>query len=293
MLRSDEPPFRRARPVFRALLLAAAGLMLAQCDREADPPSPPAAPPAPAAAAPIIVTPSATLPTLSRAGLLESVNRAASAYAAGETADRSDPLVGRAFAIRLPFACSGPTPAAKTGTDGVPVAVPGPDGKTVRLALTPNDWTRSPLIAGASAGAQSGTVPSWEAVEGFWIPRPWLAAETCPVVRRDPSQAAAPDSPQSVGLASVFEAGGSRLTRRNGRAYAFTRRADGDEPLTAPTGGYRVLLEGRIAAFPNGRAIRCHAPGPDQRPVCVAAVQMDRVAFEDDAGAVLSEWRRG
>ena len=54
------------------------------------------------------------------------------------------------------------------------------------------------------------------------------------------------------------------------------------------------MLEGRLGAFPDGRTIRCHAEGPDQRPVCVAAVQLDRVAFEDGAsGATLSEWRKG
>ena len=58
--------------------------------------------------------------------------------------------------------------------------------------------------------------------------------------------------------------------------------------------GYRVVLEGRFASFPDGRAIRCRAASIDQRPVCIAAVQLDRVAFEDgSSGTVLSEWRPG
>ena len=65
------------------------------------------------------------------------------------------------------------------------------------------------------------------------------------------------------------------------------------QPPPAPTGGYRLILEGRMSAFADGRAIRCRASSPDQRPVCIGAVQLDRVAFEDAGGAVLSEWRPG
>ena len=96
-----------------------------------------------------------------------------------------------------------------------------------------------------------------------------------------------------MGLASVFEADGSRLGRRNGRAYEHTVRGVDDQPAVAPVQGYRLVLEGRLAAFPEGRSIRCRGSGPDQRPVCIAAVQIDRVAFEDAAGALLSEWRGG
>ena len=57
--------------------------------------------------------------------------------------------------------------------------------------------------------------------------------------------------------------------------------------------GYRLVLEGRFAAFPDGRSIHCRAETPDQRPLCIAAAQLDRVAFEDaDTGSVISEWRK-
>ncbi|HEX8445019.1 MAG TPA: hypothetical protein VF649_00270 [Sphingomonas sp.] len=52
-----------------------------------------------------------------------------------------------------------------------------------------------------------------------------------------------------------------------------------------------MLLEGRIAAFSSRQAIACHAGGPDQRPVCIIAMQRDRVAFEDTNDTLLSEWR--
>lgn len=195
--------------------------------------------------------------------------------------------------MRIPFGCTGPSHAIDdTASDGLARWTWGPDRKTIQLSLTPGDWTGSALSF--QPGAEANAEPVWEAVEGFWVPRPWLAAEACPDVRADLLQTGlGPASPQTVGIAAVFEAGGSRIGRRNGRAYAFTVRARGDQPLTAPPGGYRLLLEGRVVGFPSGRAIRCRAAGPDERPVCVAAVQLDKVAFEDAAGATLSEWRPG
>ena len=91
----------------------------------------------------------------------------------------------------------------------------------------------------------------------------------------------------------MFEPEGSRFGRRNGRAYAFTLRGEDKTPPEPPAKGYRLVLEGRFTAFPDGRSIHCRAETPDQRPLCVAAAQLDRVAFEDgDTGAVISEWRK-
>ena len=122
--------------------------------------------------------------------------------------------------------------------------------------------------------------------------RPWLRADGCPSAQ-NPPPVGSPVSPQTVGLVAVFTEDDSRMGRRNGRAYEFTVRGEGERPPVAPPGGYRMVLEGRMAAFADGLAIRCRADGPDQRPVCIGAVRLDRVAFEDAQGAVLSEWRGG
>ena len=132
----------------------------------------------------------------------------------------------------------------------------------------------------------------WETVEGFWIPRPWLASDACPGVLRDPLQGGvAVPSPYTVGLAAVFPTGSSRVGQRNGRAYSYSIRAEGDQPLAPAADGYRLVLEGRVVGFPGGRAIRCRTASPDQRPVCIAAIQLDRVAFESATGDVLGQWR--
>lgn len=282
-------PHACGRSVLTATAAIAVSLMLIQCDRPApEPPGTvasdtPATPPAPV---PVPTT------ALTRLEFLNAARLAEQAYAEGRVATRADPLLGRSFAIRMAFGCNGPAPATADGTlDGLAHWVWGPDRQTIRIRLAPADWKGSALIAPSGATSDA---PVWEAVEGFWVPRPWLTTEGCPTVHVGP-QPSVPDqpSPQTVGLAAVFEAGGSRLGRRNGKAYEFTVRPRGDQPLASPARGYGLLLEGRMVGFPGGRAIRCQALSPDQRPVCVAAVQLDKVTFKDASGATLSEWRPG
>ena len=65
--------------------------------------------------------------------------------------------------------------------------------------------------------------------------------------------------------------------------------------ITAATpapGGYALRLEGRLTTFADGKAVKCVQRDRESRPVCVAALRLDRLAFEDGAtGALLSEWR--
>lgn len=231
-------------------------------------------------------SPLAPQPTLARKDILDAAARAASDYAVGRPLSDSDTVVGRPFSIRLPFGCSGPSPNGDEAA-GVGQWAWGPDRKTIELTMTPADWTASAMIAQAGAGT------TWEAIEGFWIARPWIASEACPAVKSDPLQTVAGVSPQTLGIAAVFEAGGSRIGRRDGRAYRYTIRSKDDAPLTAAPRGYRLLLEGRMERFPDGRAVECRGAGPDERPVCIAAARLDRVAFETVEGDVLAEWRTG
>ena len=281
------------RPLLTATLLSVVSLVLVQCDRNSSP-EPSLATEAPAEVpTPTPVIAPTPVSALTRGELVSAAGQAASAYARGQIPTETDPLVGRGFAVRIPFGCTGPSEVLDgTTSDGVARWTWRPDRKTIQLSLTPGDWTGSALAF--QPGPAANASPVWEAVEGFWVPRPWLAAETCPDVRADPPVTGlVPASPQTVGIAAVFEAGGSRIGRRDGRAYVFTVRSQSDHQLAAPTGGYRLLLEGRIVGFPGGRAIRCLASGPDERPVCVAAVQLDKVAFQTATGETLGEWRPG
>jgi hypothetical protein len=262
-----------------AVALAAAGLMLFGCERKAVAPA--STPPDLPLVAP--KSPPLPPPTLGRAEVLAALDAASSAYAAGLREDRND-LAGRRFTIRQPFGCLG---SVSSREDGLAHWSWEPRRQTIEISLRPADWTLAPDLA--------DVVDHWEAIEGFWLARPWLRTEACPAARpraatpQEAAERAAPE-PQTAGLAAVFARGGSRLGRRDGRAFSSTIR---DEPQTPPVGGYRLVLEGRFTAFPGGRAIRCHSRGPDNRPVCIAAAEVDRVAFEDAAGKLISEWRPG
>lgn len=289
---------RRSPPVFslrlrslRPILLGVLAAGLAACEQAANDGEQPGGPePAPS------VAPSlpAVLPDLSRADLISAVNQASSDYADGTIPDGADPLVGRTFSVTVAFACGGPheetaEPAAEIAPPGMPVALWGSDRQTIELQLTPANWADSRLIA------REGENSAWEAVEGFWLPRPWMRSAACPVARDDwtgPGTTAG--SPQTLGLAATFEEGGSRVGRRDGRPYAYTERRERDDAaLVAPAQGYRLVLEGRTVSFPDGRAVRCQARSSDVRPVCVVASRLDRVAFETADGKLLTEWRPG
>lgn len=271
---------RRIQPDRRLpSVLLLSGLMLAGCERPAKAPAPaPSAPPVAVAEAPRL--PALPPPALGRAEVLQALDAASSAYAAGRS-DDGQALAGRRFVIRQAFGCPGSTSADGGADAGLArwKALPS----AIEISLKPADWTEAPIMAGADA--------HWEAIEGLWLVRPWLRGEGCPTVKAgDDSKAAqAPPAPQTAGLAAVFERGGSRVGRRDGKAFSYILR--GAPPPQPPAEGYRLVLEGRLTAFPDGHAIRCHAAGPDTRPLCVAAAEVDRVAFEDADGKLLSEWR--
>lgn len=268
------------------VVLAASGLFLSGCDRQE--PTDPLVEIPPAIEAPSAPRTVPVVTVLDRGALLTELRRAASAYAAQSRPEDTDPLVGKRFSVSIAFGCSGPEPVVDGQAEGLARATRGPEGQSIQLSMTPGDWTASALVGGSGG-------ETWEAVEGFWITRPWMEQPGCPGATADPlaSGPVAP-SPQTFGLAAVFDAGGSRLDRRNGRAYVVSVRPEGEADVVEfPGEGYRLRLQGRMGAFPDGRAIRCRSAGPDQRPVCIAAVRLDRVAFEDADGSSLAEWRVG
>ena len=290
--------------------LALSAIGLAQCERE----RPPAPPEAPAPVAP--VQPAA----LNRADMIAVLARAASHHAAGD--GEVEVLAGRRFSVRLPFGCQGPGELPSSARPGFASWTWDEDRRNIELRLTPSNWLTEPPVD------VSGLDAAWAQAEGVWIARPWQSPDVCPppppAIAPQPlspgsaSETAAADAPQEVakqpgeperdgaplppptprvsppsaGLAAYSSIEGSRVGRRDGRPYVYLIRAEGEAPAAPPRLGWRVLLEGRIGTFPDGRSIRCRAENRDQRPVCIVAVQLDKVAFEDGAtGGQLAEWR--
>jgi hypothetical protein len=223
-------------------------------------------------------------PPLSRADIVQDAVASASAYAASASPPlQRSALLGRHFVVRIPFGCGGLGVTAPTAQASVEL-----DTATNSLKLTaqPSIWTSLPVLQDLPNAARI------ETVEGFWIPRPWITSETCPPVRDTPLPATpTPASAQTVGLARLFEKGGSRVLMRGDKPYQTSVKLPKDDAeLLSHT--YRLVLEGKIVGYGDGRAAHCWSETADHRPICLFAVTYERVAFEDGkTGATLAEWR--
>ncbi|HYC74940.1 hypothetical protein [Brevundimonas sp.] len=263
-------------------LACAAGLALAACgDRQ------PSAPPAPPEPAPQSTAPLAD-PILDRGAILSAVDSEASRAAAGLAPPASDPLANRRFRMRIAFGCLGPEAPPPEGVSdaGAPRWSRSADGRVIRLRFTPADWT-----AGDATGP---AVEGFERVGGVWINQPWMRTGGCPAPGLPVMDTFALPASPKVGLALLRGEGASRLGRADDRAFTFTVRGQGDAPAPNPVRGYRLVLEGRLIPWAEGRVIRCRVARADSRPACAVGVVLDRLAYEDGAtGETLSEWRPG
>jgi hypothetical protein len=264
----------------RSLLFAA--ILLSGCDRRppADPAGGNASTPAEqqnsALALPEVLP--APRPELDRAALLMAVARAASAHATGQQ-DRQN-LAGRRFTLKIRFGCG-----QKGGAGTGPISWTY-DEVEQRLTIRAR-----PDIDAEAAGLGEDDEDGIEAVEGFWIPQPWLLTDAC-ATAADEAEGPAAESSPTVGIAHYFTAQDSRVQRRSERSYEIVRRA---EPAIVPPGaGFNLVLEGRLEAWPQGQVIRCRGTGSDARPVCVISAEFDRVAFENPQnGLTIAQWSAG
>lgn len=232
-------------------------------------------------------------PPMDRAGLLRAAADAASAAALGKD-DRpaQRPLDGKRFELRIRFGCPGP---------GVPVAnAPfslrfDSDKRTLRIRAAPELSLEEPWIA-ALAG------DNVEAVEGFWMRRPWLLEPGCqPIPPAQDAGAAAPataaplprtaSASHRVGIAQFFTEAEPRTRRRDSRAYEATLTLDAEEQPS--TQGYDLVLSGRLRRLPDARVIACHVVVPEAPPECVISAEFDRVRLERPGGELLAEWGGG
>lgn len=236
-------------------------------------------------------------PPLDREALLLAVMRAASAAALGdETGAVQQDLDGKRFELRLRFGCPGEDLAAANSRRWTH----DPDSGVVRIEVGPEIESETPLVQDA-AGSDI------EAVEGFWIHRPWQLKAGCPAppaasaAEKDtqasapspgePTAAATNDAVPSLGIAQFFRETDARTHRRGSRAYeAAENLSEGEAPSPA---GYDLIVEGRLQSLPDGRVIACRAGGM-QRPACVISARFEEVSLERaDTGELLAEWPRG
>ena len=259
-------------------------------------------------------------PPIGREALLLAAARAASAAALGRNdAARQRELDGKRFEARIRFGC----PASRSVTEqGGRFEVRfDEENRTLRLRAAPDLSLNDEVIAGLS----SETV---EAVEGFWIQRPWLLADGCPRVPQPPQDARQAEAPgrasdgedgaasrpqererpgsrtaedvkqgpvapsisdRRIGIARFFTDADSRTGRRDHRAYEATKvLKEGEQPSAE---GYNLVLSGRLRAQPLGRVISCTMASIDAPPQCVVSAEFGRVWIEQPGSKqVVAEW---
>jgi hypothetical protein len=220
-----------------------------------------------------------------RGDILAAVSAAADAIASGRPLPQSNlALTDRNFDVRLPFGCAD-LPAPGSGQWSIDT-----ESNILRATFKPEHWTNDPRFQSLVDG------PLPDAVEGFWIDRPWTTVEECPAQPEGPkAMGTAPAempliAPQSVAIAQFFDASSSRITQRRNRPYTYTGQVP--PSVRAPGASMQLHLSGRVSGFADGQPIHCLAQNPWIPPLCVLAVELDSAAFKlSGSDESLVEWK--
>lgn len=229
-------------------------------------------------------------PSLVRADLIEIAELASDALVAGEAMPQQvRDAVGRRFELAVPFGCTG----AADEDSAAPLRWRYDENEEVlRAHVAVTRWAASDWGLGESAEI--------EAIEGFWIARPWTSSPQCPPLAAGVSgaEAGSPAAPgQTLAVAQFFGGDVRREVLREGRPFQTVQRVP--QSTFAAPGGFRLVLSGRIGRVPGangqGGPVRCVQPGGiEQRPICVVAVTLGELRIENPANAeVLASWPMG
>lgn len=283
-----EPSLRTSRLAIAGGLVAAitVGALGFYLGRSTAPKPPEPAPAASASPAPSPSPTSEPQEMLDRSDLVALAHRASDTLASGETLPAElRQAVNRRFELAIPFGCTGPA------GDNSPARLRwsyNEAEEALRLHVASIDWRPAEWGLGARENI--------EAIEGFWITRPWSSAETCP--ERVGQAMATGMEPvtlpgQTVAVAQFFTGDDRRGAQRDGRPFESVQRVPADE--FDASRGFRLLLTGRIDRVPGGGPVRCIQPaGIEQRPICVVAVTFDEVRIENPlSNEVLATWPIG
>lgn len=237
-------------------------------------------------------------PALTREQLILAAIRAASDFAGGiDDSKRQKALAGKKFEFRARFGCDAPDGKAEAGPFGWSF---DKEARTLKVRATLS-------LSGEDSPVKSLSGENVEAVEGFWLRRPWMLAASCPrpvpvtqpagekpakdePAKQAPAPVIEPAETRQIGIAQFFSGTDPRTLRRSGRPYQATEKLDEDD---TPTGGFDLVLTGRLKALADGRVIACTSAtgGP---PACVISVEFGRVSIERaDTNAELAHWGAG
>lgn len=269
-------------------VLASIGVLSACGQRKETQPAEIVDAPTASPAAPVVQLPE---PALDRERVLLAALHAASDFALGKPDENDHALDGKRFKLHFRFGCVGDE-RDQFGSWAF-------DEKRRLLSLRVE-----PGITDSTALPQVADNDDPEAVEGFWIHRPWIFTAGCPAIREPTS--AAPDNEQShpaneakspapfpsIGIAQFFSDADARTHRRGNRDYTATKiLAEGVSPSRA---GYDLVIAGRLKRQTNGLVVHCANSGAAGPPSCIISAQFDSVSIEEPAtGEVLATWSNG
>ena len=279
--------FALAGGLVAVLLVGGGGFLLGRTTSERPPAA--AAPPRAATVdpAPTPVVTEAPRRTLGRAELVALAVAAADAAASGSApAAAVRDAAGRRFDLRLPFGCDGP---AATDSGAAMRWRYDEEDKALRLHVAPIEWSAADWWPDAA-------LARIEAIEGFWIERPWTTSEACPATAgRAAATGAEPVTlpGQTLAIAQFIGGDSARQGKREGKPFTATVRMAPD--AVRADQGFRVRLIGQVATAPGDGPMLCRQPaGAEQRPICVIAVTLDEVRIENGAtGDTLATWTLG
>jgi hypothetical protein len=239
---------------------------------------------------------------IGREQLLLAAEHAASDFAAGiDDGQQQKDLAGRKFEFRIRFGCEAPPAEAKDTAFGWSV---DKDSGALKVRAAPTLSAKDPQVRALAGDA-------FETVEGFWVRQPWLLSATCPrkavaaegqapepndkqpaVESKTPEKVTGQPAPlPTLGIAQFFTATDPRTLRRSGRPYEATKKLDDGD---APSGGFDLLITGRLVALPDGKVIACTLTPSGGRPSCVVSVEFGQVSIERaDTHEQLAQWGSG
>ena len=216
---------------------------------------------------------------LARRDLLLAVADAASDYTIGRAdPERQRELDGQAFVFRMRI-CDGPEPGVVRSYDE--------KTQVLRMEVQADLRQTAPVIGRIVDKTQ------YEAVEGFWVARPWLLEAGCPkTVPAGPAEGETAMPPMEnstssrVGIVQFFKEDDARSGRRGERSYEVTRKLDEGEEA----GPIDLVLTGRLRALAGGKVISCTGSGAQSPPICVVSARIDQLRLELPSGESLAEW---
>jgi hypothetical protein len=230
---------------------------------------------------------------MDRQTLLLAVAKAASARAIGidDAAEQRD-LKGQPFEFAIRFGCGGAAKDLRSAALGWSY-----QPETLRVRAAPTITTNDPIAATIGSEAI-------EAIEGFWVPLPWVLQANClaaaaqlassPPPRAEGDQATEDEGRRSlrwprVGIAQFYTSNDARTRRRDRRAYEAVITVEQGSPVGSQ--GFNLVLSGRLNPVSGKRVIECVVEASDMPPDCIVSAIVDEVRIErPDNGTVLARW---